>query len=207
VISGTTTAGQTLTGSTGAWLGTPPVSFSDRWERCAGSCSLIAGATSRSYTLTRADVGAKIALVVTANNSAGSAHAPSAQLGPVKPAGPTLHEVREALVTALRRSDVASIGRLLKSDAATIAFSAPSPGQLAIGWYLVPKGRRTATQRLAVASVIFRSAHTLQIRITLTGNGRHVLEDSSHLKLTAKATFTPVGGTTTNVAVPVTLRK
>ena len=211
MISGATTAGQTLTGSPGAWSGTPPVSFSYQWERCTGSCSPIAGATSSSYTLTRTDVRAKIALVVTATNSAGSAHATSAQVGPVKSAGPTPHQVKAALVKALKRSAKASIRQLLGSNADTLAFSAPSPGRLAISWYLVPKGhhRPKATQRLrvAAANVIIRKTGTLKVRITLTGSGRRVLERSSHLKLAANAAFTPAGGTTTNATMSVTLRK
>jgi len=211
VISGATTAGQTLTGSTGAWSGTPPISFSYQWERCLASCSPIAGATSSSYTLTRADVRGKIALVVAATNSAGSAHATSAQVGPVASAGPTLHQVKTALVKALKRSATASIRQLLGSDVDTIAFSAPSPGQLAIGWYLMPKGqhRPKATQalRVAAANVIIRSTGTLKVRIILTGNGRYVLTHSSHLRLTAKATFTPAGGTATNATMSVILRK
>ncbi|MGZ4248615.1 MAG: hypothetical protein ACXVUE_09960 [Solirubrobacteraceae bacterium] len=187
------------------------MNFSYQWERCTGSCSPIAGATSSSYTLTRTDVRAKIALVVTATNSAGSAHATSADVGPVKSAGPTAHQIKAALVNALKRSAKASIRRLLKNDADTIAFSAPSRGRLAIGWYLVPRGqhRPKATQRLlvAAANVIIRKTGTLKVRITLTGNGRRMLARSSHLKLAAKATFTPASGTTTNATMSVTLRK
>ena len=203
-------AGQTLTGSTGAWSGAPPIGFSYQWERCAGSCSPIAGATSSRYTLTGTDVGARIALVVTATNGAGSADATSAQVGPVKSAGPTLRQVKAALVKALKGSAKARIRQLLKNDADTIAFSAPSPGRLAIAWSLAPKGahRPKGAQplRVATANVIFRSARTLKVRLTLTGKGRHVLERSSHLKLAAKATFTAVGGTTTSTTKSVTLR-
>ena len=103
VISGTTAAGQTLSGSTGAWSGTPPISLSYQWERCAGSCSPIAGATSSSYRLTHTDVGTEVALAVTASNSAGSATATSAQVGPVKTAGPTPRQVKQALLDALKR--------------------------------------------------------------------------------------------------------
>ena len=205
MISGTTAAGQTLSGSAGAWSGTPPISLSYHWERCAGSCSPIAGATSSSYRLTHADVGTEVALAVTATNSAGSAAATSAQVGPVTTAGPTPRQVKHALLDALKRSDTASIGQLLKDRADTVVFSAPSPGQLAIGWYLTPK----ATQPLLIASanVIIRSRRALTVRITLTGSGRLLLEHSSHLKLAATATFSPVGGIAANAISAVTLRK
>ncbi len=211
VISGITTADQTLSGSTGSWSGTPPISFSDQWERCARSCSPIPGATSSSYTLTPADVGTTLALTVTATNSAGSAAATSTHVGPVRTAGPTPRQVKLALLEVLTRSDTASVAQLLENDADTVVFSAPSPGQLAIAWYLTPKGSHQpkGIQPLVVATanVILRNSGALRVRITLTGNGRHLVEDSSHLELTAKATFTPVGGTATNATKAVTLRK
>ena len=203
VISGTTLAGQTLTGSTGAWSGTPPISFGYQWERCARSCSTITGATSSSYTLTRGDVGAKIAVVVTATNSGGSANATSAQVGPVT-AGPTSRQLEAALVRALKLSRTETIGRLLTDDGATTAFSAPSPGRLTIGWYLRRKG---VPLLVATADVIFHTARKANLTITLTDKGRQMLERSSHLKLTAKGTFTPAGGPATTATKLVTLRQ
>lgn len=211
VISGARATGQTLTGSTGAWSGTPPLRFSYQWERCDGSCSAIAGATSRSYTLRRVDAGAKIAVVVTANNSAGSASATSARVGRISTAGPTSAEVKAALLMALKLSRMATIGRLLKYDAYTTAFSAPGPGQLAIRWYLVPKAvhlaKATRPLQLATADVIFHTARKVKIRIILTSRGRRVLEHSRHLKLTAEGAFTPAGGTTTRATRAVALRR
>jgi hypothetical protein len=200
-ISGTTPAGQTLTGSTGAWSGTPPMSFSYQWERCASSCSVITGATSSSYTLTRSDVGAKIAVVVTATNSGGSATATSARVGPVT-AGPTSRQ----LEAALKLSRTETIGRLVEDDGSTTTFSAPSPGQLTIGWYLRPKGLHRPLL-VATADVIFHTARTANVRITLTDKGRQMLEQSSHLKLTATGAFTPAGGPATTATKVVTLRQ
>jgi hypothetical protein len=202
VISGTK-AGQTLTGSTGAWSGTPPISFSYRWERCASSCSAINGATSSSYTLTRGDVGAKIAVVVTATNSGGSANATSAQVGPVT-AEPTSRQLEAALVMALKLSRTETIGKLLEDDGSTTAFSAPRPGQLTIGWYLLRKG---VPLLVATADVIFHTARKANVTITLTVRGRQMLEQSSRLKLTAKGTFTPAGGPATTATKVVTLRQ
>jgi len=205
VISGTTTAGQTLTGSTGAWSGTPPISFSYQWERCVSSCSAITGATSSSYTLTRGDVGARIALVVTATNSGGSANATSAQVGPVR-AGPATRQLEAALVKALKVSRTETIGTLLGNDGSTTAFSAPTPGELTIGWYLLQKGGHRPLL-VATADVVFHAARKANVTITLTDKGRQVLERSSRLKLTATATFTPAGGPTTTATKVVTLRQ
>ncbi len=80
-ITGQDSVGQTLNGSAGAWSGSP--SFSYQWQRCAPGCADIAGATQSRYTLTDADAGAKLLLVVTATDAAGSTQADSSQVGPV----------------------------------------------------------------------------------------------------------------------------
>ncbi len=72
-ISGTTIDGSTLTGSTGSWTGTPPLSYSYQWQSCnsaGASCSNISGATSATYTLSPSDVGTKLRVVVSASNAA-----------------------------------------------------------------------------------------------------------------------------------------
>src|SRR5215204_4881028 len=61
-VSGTATAGSTLTGSNGSWDGVS-LSFAYRWKRCdaAGNgCAAINGATSSSYALGAGDVGATL---------------------------------------------------------------------------------------------------------------------------------------------------
>ncbi|MGA9857826.1 MAG: hypothetical protein WBQ18_08175, partial [Solirubrobacteraceae bacterium] len=59
--------------STGTWAGTPAPTFSYQWYDCAtsgpSSCTAIAGAGSRTYTVAPTDVGQWLAFVVTANGS------------------------------------------------------------------------------------------------------------------------------------------
>ena len=76
-ISGEAREGQTLTASAGTWTGTGPITYEYEWKSCnaKSECAETSGAT---YLLTRADVGNKLEVVVTAKNSAGSAHATSA---------------------------------------------------------------------------------------------------------------------------------
>jgi hypothetical protein len=79
-ISGTAQKGQTLHADPGTWTGTQPIHFSYRWQRCSSSgssCSNISGATGRDYTLTSADVGNTVRVVVTGTNSAGASSAAS----------------------------------------------------------------------------------------------------------------------------------
>jgi hypothetical protein len=85
-ISGTATQGQELSTSTGSWTGYPAPSFAYQWERCNTSgqgCAPITGATAATYTLSAADTGSTVLVVVTASNSAGSAQASSAASAPV----------------------------------------------------------------------------------------------------------------------------
>jgi acid phosphatase type 7 len=80
-ISGTATAGQTLTADRGTWSGTSPITYSYQWRRCdesGGGCANIAGATSQTYVLSGGDIGSTIRVVVTASNAYGSASATSA---------------------------------------------------------------------------------------------------------------------------------
>jgi hypothetical protein len=80
VISGTAQEGQTLNANQGTWAGTQPMSFTQQWRRCdttGTGCNDIAGAASASYTITPADVGHVLRVVVTATNSAGTSNAAS----------------------------------------------------------------------------------------------------------------------------------
>ena len=82
-IAGTPRIGQKLTSSAGAWTGKPS-KFSYRWQRCdstGASCTAIAKATHAAYTTTPDDLGATLAVVVTASGAGGSAAAPAVKTG------------------------------------------------------------------------------------------------------------------------------
>lgn len=91
-ISGTPKAGSTLTASNGTWSNSP-TSYTYQWRRCATdgtACGDIVGATSKTYTLTTADVHHTIRVVVTAANADGKASATSAPTDVIGSAnGPT----------------------------------------------------------------------------------------------------------------------
>ena len=81
-ITGTASRGSVLTASTGTWTGFPSPTFAFQWRQCdsgGANCADIAGATASTYTVTSADVGATLKVVVTATNRFGSAPATSAQ--------------------------------------------------------------------------------------------------------------------------------
>ena len=75
-----------LTVGNGAWSGSPPMTLSYQWLRCAtldiGSCSSIPGATAQMYVPVPADTGFRLRAKVTATNAAGSAAATSDATAP-----------------------------------------------------------------------------------------------------------------------------
>ena len=93
-ITGTTTVGETLSEAHGAWSNTP-TSYSHQWQHLpttpATSCTPIAGATGRTYTLTSSDIGHTIVVQETAQNLGGTsttaASAPSAIVKAATPDG------------------------------------------------------------------------------------------------------------------------
>lgn len=84
-INGNATQGQSLTVSTGSWKPAAS-SYAYQWQRSTGSgatWTAISGAMGTTYTLGSADVGAQIRVAVSATNSAGSATANAAAVGPI----------------------------------------------------------------------------------------------------------------------------
>jgi lysozyme len=98
-FSGTAVAGQTLSASVGAWSGAP-TSFAFQWQRCAGACVAIVGATASTYTLTPGDIGVPIGLVVTATGRGGSTSATVPPTAPVSAAPVPAPVVRSAAAVA-----------------------------------------------------------------------------------------------------------
>lgn len=95
-ITGTTRQGQTLTGTTGTWTGSTPITYAYAWLRCdaaGGSCSAIGGATASTYVLQAADVASTIRVRLTATNPAGSTQASSLQSAAIAPAAPPVNTV------------------------------------------------------------------------------------------------------------------
>ena len=90
-VTGTARDGETLTSSTGAWDGTPTISYAREWRRCnaeGAACSPIAGAAGATYVLGAADVGHTIRVAVTASNAGGSSTTASGATGLVAAAPP-----------------------------------------------------------------------------------------------------------------------
>jgi len=80
-ISGSTTAGTTVTANPGTWTGSTPIGYQYQWQICDGNgnaCHDIGGATSQTYKIRSEDKGNTLRVHVIASNSDGSSAATSA---------------------------------------------------------------------------------------------------------------------------------
>ncbi len=86
-VSGTATAGQLLTASSGKWTGTEPILYEYEWLRCNTSGAECATAQAPSilatYAVAAADVGHRLRVKVIAKNIAGTGTAESSPTGEV----------------------------------------------------------------------------------------------------------------------------
>gem|GEM_PF-1219641 len=104
-ISGTVQDGQTLTAATGSWVGSAPITYTYRWQRCGSTgttCADLDQATSSTYTLSADDIGTRIRLAVTATNATGNGTAFSAAtvaVAGVSPANSAVPSITGAPVT------------------------------------------------------------------------------------------------------------
>lgn len=86
VVEGVVGPGATLTATTGTWTGAP-TSFAYQWRRCspsASACVDVSDATAETYTLTPADSGSSMRVLVVARNDVG----PGGALSPTSAPAP-----------------------------------------------------------------------------------------------------------------------
>lgn len=105
VITGTTTQGSTLSTTNGTWTNTP-TSYAYQWTRAGAN---IAGATAATYTLVAGDVGANIAVVVTATNANGNGAATAASVGPITTAAAPANTVAPAITGTTQVSSTLTV--------------------------------------------------------------------------------------------------
>lgn len=120
-IEGNAVVGETLSTGNGVWQGNP-TSFTYQWLRCdakGAACASIPGATSRTYAVTKTDVGRTVVVLVTAKNADGST-------GPVnsQPSDVVADTVAPQSTTPPSIVGRAVVGEQLLADPGTYA---PSP--------------------------------------------------------------------------------
>ncbi|HEX5223493.1 MAG TPA: hypothetical protein VFW29_00055 [Solirubrobacteraceae bacterium] len=103
-IAGLAEDKQSLTGATGSWSGTAPISYSYQWEKCNSggeACTNLAGKTTEALVLAEGLVGSTVRLVVKATNSGGTTEAVSPATSPVLAALP-VDEVQPTIAGILQ---------------------------------------------------------------------------------------------------------
>ena len=193
-VTGTATVRQTLSVSTGTWVGAPTITYAYQWQRNTGN---ISGATSSTYTLVDADATAVIRCVVTATNLFGSASANSNNTGAVATAVPTAPTIGTATAG---------------NTQATVTFTAPtSTGGTAITSYTAVSspGGFTATgasSPLTVTGLSNGTAYTFTVYATnAVGNSASSAASNSVTPATVPGaptigTATATGTTTATVS-------
>lgn len=90
----------------------------------------------------------------------------------------------------------ARIASLRRRRRYSYAFTALTPGTLAIRWYYLPPGARLASTTpvlFAAGHATFATAGTKTIQLTLTSRGRKLLRHRRRIALLAMGSFTPSG--------------
>lgn len=130
-ISGDTTTGATLAANLGTWSD-PAAALTVVWLRCdaSGACVPIDGAVAGTYTLTDADVGDTIEIVVTAAGPTGTASATSAATATVvaPPPPPPPAPPAPGIVTPPAIAGDATVGSTLTADPGTWSDPAAALG-------------------------------------------------------------------------------
>ena len=188
-ISGTTTVGQTLTASDGAWSNAP-TSFAYQWLRCNGggnSCADVANGTQKTYTLVVADAGHTMRVRVTATNADGSSSAQSAQTAAVAAATSSAAPKNTSLPTI---SGTPKVGGTL--TAAPGSWSG-NPTSFAYQW------QRCDADVAACANIVGATATTFAVPLADVGYRLRVVVTAKNAKGSTSAT-----SAITTIVVPAT---
>ncbi len=119
-LKGPAVEGETLTATTGAWLGSA-ITYSYDWQRCdstGANCVDTDSADQATYRLGEGDLGKRIRVAVTARNPAGEVSEPSTASASVAPATP-------ANVSAPTIEGPARDGEALKANVGTWSGTKP----------------------------------------------------------------------------------
>jgi Concanavalin A-like lectin/glucanases superfamily len=169
-IAGTGLVGYTLTATAGVWAGEAgETGYAYQWERCdetGAACSAIAGATEDSYTLTEADAGSAIRVLVSASDPGGSSEAVSA---PIIASAQSVAEIAPSQVSGsdeLGRPLQASTGIWTGSGAIAISYEwerCDADGESCTGI--------SGAEASSYSPIDADAGHALRVKTTATGLG------------------------------------
>jgi hypothetical protein len=108
---------------------------------------------------------------------------------------PTARQITTLLLEHLSPTgERAKIAKVLKNSGYSLAFTAPSAGQISISWNQVPRrAHRVGKLKpvlIAAAGMLFANGGPVKVKVKLTRRGKRLLGAAQRLTLTAKATFT-----------------
>lgn len=193
-VSGSARDGSTLTAFKGGWANNP-TSYSYRWQSCdaqGGNCKPISGgATGKDYTVTTADVGDRLRVVVTATNGSGSDTATSRATEAVRATGTAPANTSPPLIS----------GTAKENETLTVAHGSwtgsPAPPFTdqwqrcdATGGGCVDIAGTPATTYKAVSADV---GNTLRVKVTATNGRGSTLATSQETTLIAPAQATSGG--------------
>ncbi len=203
-ITGNAIVESTLTATPGSWVGSAPMTYAYQWQRCSPSCVDVAGATGSSYTLTSADLGNMIQVIVVASNSAGNANATSSRIGPITAfADASVPLFERALARAITPPSRTTIKWILRGRGYEASVSALPAGKLTLTWAMRDRGKLVA---LASGSGAVGQSGAATIRIVLSRGARARLRGARRAQVRAVASLAPTGGAVMEVAASFTLR-
>jgi hypothetical protein len=203
MLSGEAEVGQTLSVTPGTWQSPDPLtagSYSYQWQRCHGSGSGCANvsdpaADSTTYTLTSADAGHVMQVVVTATDDGMRTYAASNQSAVILNAdgspvstGTVLSASANPVLVEQQITYTATVSPA--PDGGTVAFA--SDGVMIPGCGAQPVGTSTGT---ANCTTTFASAGSHSIEAGYTGDSSFAPSHSTELDQTV--TSAPSSGTTT----------
>jgi hypothetical protein len=198
-ISGTTQDGQTLSGSTGTWSGTPPFTYAYQWRRCdtaGANCVDVTGATGKTYALGPADVGKTIRVAVTATNRGGSTTATSDPTAVVA-AAPPVNTSPPAIAGTAQQGQTLS--------ASTGTWSGTAPFTYAYQWRRCDTGgggcadiaSATTTTYTLVAADLGR---TIRVAVTASNSAGSSSQSSAQTAVVAASATPPVNTSPPTIA-------
>lgn len=179
--------GSALRAQTGTWGGTAPIALAIRWQRCPATslaCDDIPGATGTEYTITAADAGRRLRIVVTASNGAPGSVSATSPPSVVVP----------AVVTS------PAPGTATTSATGTTA-TGTGTGTTATA---TKKGTTSGTQAGATSSPTRSIAAVQRLKLTADGRLRVTLRCPTRRVRTCRAVGTIVGGTSLGELIPKT---
>ncbi len=200
-IAGTSTEGQTLTATSGTWLGTP-TSYTYQWQDCAASgtaCAAIPNASAAIYTLAPSDVAHTVRVTVTATNLGGSTSASSVVTSAVAaqpPAAPTNTAMPAVSGTTTQGDTLSAANGSWTGNPTSYTYQWRDCSSSGSSCASI-EGATSPTYRLAAGDV----SHTMRVRVTAANAGGSSSMSSPATEVVA-AEPPPLPSPPTNTAPP-----